>query len=60
VGKVKSVLNNPARGTKDLFERELKSNALGDDFIDPGQYFLRKPDNNDKMKRMAPKVGGAA
>ena len=54
------MLNNPARGTKDLFERELKSNALGDEFIDPGQYFLRKPDNNDKMKRMAPKVGGAA
>ena len=60
VGKVKSVLNNPARGTKDLFERELKSNALGDEFIDPGQYFLRKPDNNDKMKRMAPKVGSDA
>jgi hypothetical protein len=54
------VLNNPARGTKDLFERELKSNALGDEFIEPGQYFQRNPDNNDKKKRMAPKVGGDA
>jgi hypothetical protein len=30
VGKVKSVLNNPSKGTKDLFEKELKSNAIGD------------------------------
>jgi len=54
---VKSVLNNPARGTKDLFEKGVKSNAIGDEFVDPGQYFLRKPDNNEKLKRMAAKVG---
>ena len=40
-----------------MFERGLKSNAIGDEFIDPGQYFLRKPDNNEKLKRMAAKVG---
>jgi len=50
-GKIKSVLNNPARGTKDTFEKELKSNAIGDEFVDPGQYFLRKPDNNSKLKK---------
>lgn len=59
VGKVKGVLNNPARGTKDTFERELKSNAIGDEFIDPGQYFLRKPDNNEILKQRAPRVGGS-
>ena len=41
VGKVKNVVNNPCRGTLDTFEK-LKSNAIGDEFIDPGQYFLRK------------------
>ena len=50
-GKIKSILNNPARGTKDTFEKELKSNAIGDEFVDPGQYFLRKPDNNSKLKK---------
>ena len=50
-GKMKSILNNPARGTKDTFEKELKSNAIGDEFVDPGQYFLRKPDNNSKLKK---------
>lgn len=33
--------NNPNKGTKDTFEI-LKSNAIGDAFVDPGQYFLRK------------------
>lgn len=37
-------MNGPAKGTKDLFEKYLKSNAVGDEFVDPGQYFLRKPD----------------
>jgi len=50
-------LNNPAKGTKDLFEKQIKSNAIGDEFQDPGQYFLRKPDG-DKLKKSAPKVGG--
>ena len=51
-------MSNPARGTKDLFEKGFKSNAVGDEFIDPGQYYLRKPDNNEKLKKMAAKVGG--
>ncbi len=50
-GKLKSILNNPARGTKDTFEKDLKSNAIGDEFVDPGQYFLRKPDNNPRLKK---------
>ena len=59
-GKIKSVLINPARGTRDTFEKELKSNAIGDQFVDPGQYFLRKPENPDsKIKRMAVNVGGS-
>jgi hypothetical protein len=41
VGKTKQVIINPARGTRDTFEK-LKSNAIGDAFVDPGQYFLRK------------------
>lgn len=53
------MVNNPAKGTKDTFERELKSNAIGDDFIDPGQYFLRKPDNNERLKLRSAKVGGS-
>lgn len=35
------MMTNKCRGTKDTFEK-FKSNALGDDFRDPGQYFLRK------------------
>ena len=31
----------PAQGCRDTFER-LKSNAIGDSYVDPGQYFLRK------------------
>lgn len=46
VGKVKQVLTNPARGTGDTFEK-LKSNAIGDAFIDPGQYFLRKNERSN-------------
>ena len=38
---------NPARGCKDTFEI-LKSNAIGDEYVDPGKYFLRK---DDKKKR---------
>ena len=41
---------NPSRGVKDTFEKDLKSNAIGDTFVDPGQYFLRKPDTNEKLK----------
>ena len=41
VGKTKQVIINPARGTRDTFEK-LKSNAIGDVFVDPGQYNLRK------------------
>lgn len=58
-GKIKNILNNPAKGVKDTFEKELKSNAIGDEFIDPGQYFLRKPDINEKIKRRAVQVGGS-
>ena len=58
VGKLKNMLNNPSRGIKDTFERELKSNAIGDSFVDPGQYFLRRPDTNHKLKRQAVNVGG--
>ena len=58
-GKIKSILNNPSRGTKDTFERDLKSNAIGDEFVDPGQYFLRKPDNNSRLKKQAVNVGGS-
>ena len=43
VGKIKQVIINPAGGTKDTFEK-LKSNAIGDVFVDPGQYNLRKND----------------
>jgi hypothetical protein len=32
---VKNVVNNPCRGTLDTFEK-LKSNAIGDEFVDPG------------------------
>lgn len=45
VGKARNMVNNPCRGTRDTFERGLKSNAVGDAFVDPGQYFLRKPDS---------------
>lgn len=41
VGRVKQVITNPSRGTMDTFEK-LKSNAIGDTYVDPGQYFLRK------------------
>lgn len=58
-GKIKSILNNPSRGTKDTFEKDLKSNAIGDEFVDPGQYFLRKPDNNSRLKKQAVNVGGS-
>ena len=57
VGKIKNIMCTPAKGVKDTFEKELKSNAVGDTFVDPGQYFLRKPDNNDKLKKQAVKVG---
>lgn len=35
VGKSKQVITNPSRGTMDTFEK-LKSNAIGDAFVDPG------------------------
>lgn len=41
MGRVKQVITNPSRGTMDTFEK-LKSNAIGDTYVDPGQYFLRK------------------
>jgi len=40
-GKVKNVIINPARGTHDTFGK-LISNAIGDVYVDPGQYNLRK------------------
>ena len=57
VGKLRNIMNNPSKGCKDTFERELKSNAIGDAFVDPGQYFLRKPDNNEMLRKRAPQVG---
>ena len=47
VGTVKQIVNNPSKGTKDTFEI-LKSNAIGDAFVDPGQYFLRKDDKKSQ------------
>jgi hypothetical protein len=52
------MMNNPSKGCKDTFEKELKSNAIGDNFVDPGQYFLRKPDINMVIKQRAAQVGG--
>lgn len=51
------MMGTPAKGTRDTFEREFRSNAVGDTFVDPGQYFLRRPDTNEKLKRQAVKVG---
>ena len=34
-------MNNPNRKCLDTFDK-LKSNAIGDQYIDPGQYYLRK------------------
>jgi hypothetical protein len=56
---MKNVMNNPSRGIKDTFEKVFKSNAVGDEFIDPGQYFLRKADNT-KLYRNSVIVGGPA
>jgi hypothetical protein len=55
VGKLKSMLNNPSRGCIDTFEK-LKSNAIGDAFVDPGQYFLRKdgPESKSASKIFRP------
>lgn len=33
----------------DTFEK-LKSNAIGDQFVDPGQYFLRRDDKRELTK----------
>jgi hypothetical protein len=41
VGKLKNFVNNPNKGCYDTFEK-FKTNAIGDTFVDPGQYFLRK------------------
>jgi len=41
VGLNKNVAFNRAKGPKETFG-EFKSNALGDPFIEPGQYHLRK------------------
>jgi hypothetical protein len=41
VGRLRQITNNPSRGTMDTFEK-LKSNAIGDTYVDPGQYILRK------------------
>lgn len=38
------MINNPSKGCMDTFEK-LKSNAIGDAYVDPGQYFLRKSDD---------------
>lgn len=43
---------NPARGVHDTFEK-LKSNAIGDEYIDPGQYYLRK-DNKKRSQSSKP------
>lgn len=42
VGSVKGMTVNPCRKTGDTFEK-LKSNALANPYVDPGQYDLRKP-----------------
>ena len=41
IGKVKNFANNRGRSTcSDTFNK-LVSNAIGDEYRDPGQYFLR-------------------
>lgn len=40
---MRQILINPSRKCADTFEK-LKSNAIGDTYVDPGQYFLRKSD----------------
>lgn len=42
VGLNKGMTVNQCRGAKETFGN-FQSNALGDPFIDPGQYYLRKP-----------------
>jgi hypothetical protein len=35
------MINNKSRGCLDTFEK-FKSNAIGDQYVDQGQYFLRQ------------------
>ena len=46
---------NPNRGVKDTFEK-FKSNAIGDSYIDPGQYFLRS--QTSKQPNVFKSAGG--
>jgi hypothetical protein len=52
-GKIKPVVTNPCRGSRDTFEK-LKTNAIGDPYVDRGQYYLRKSTSN-----VRPKTAGA-
>ena len=47
---------NPCRNSQHTFEK-LKSNAIGDQYIDAGQYYLRRNDKPTSMVR--PKSSGA-
>lgn len=40
-GKVKDMVINPSRRTGDTFTK-LASNSIGDPYVDPGQYYLRR------------------
>mmetsp|Transcript_31673 Transcript_31673/g.41940 ORF Transcript_31673/g.41940 Transcript_31673/m.41940 type:complete len:130 (+) Transcript_31673:55-444(+) len=50
VGLNKGMTINQCRGAKETFGN-FKSNALGDPFQDPGQYFLRKPRSTSTKPR---------
>lgn len=46
---------NPSANTKDTFEK-FKSNAIGDAYIDPGQYYLR-PKSSGQVGNFRPSGG---
>ena len=50
VGLNKGMTINQCRGAKETFGK-FESNALGDPFQDPGQYFLRKPRSTSQKPR---------
>ena len=48
-GKVKDMVINPCRRTGDTFTR-LASNSIGDPYVDPGQYYLRRANSTAPSK----------
>lgn len=41
VGRMRNFANNRGKSTTTDTFNKLESNAVGDEFVDPGQYFLR-------------------